>query len=230
MKKQDNILTEKQLSLLGSNPIFQNVPPETLRKLLNKEITLRSFQKGEIIYSPDHFEESLGFFLKGSAAAEKSGGSVVLNTFQPGSCFGVATLFCPSKRYVTTVRAQTDCQLAFLSGDSMTRLFAKEPRISLNYIAFLSSRVHFLNRKIDQFTAVSAEEKLVLWLLEQAEMANPISLKGSYGKLAESLDLGRSSLYRAMDALEADGILKKEKKLLTILDMDALERWSPKNN
>ena len=49
-------------------------------------------------------------------------------------------------------------------------------------------------------------------------------------KLAESLDLGRSSLYRAMDALEADGILKKDKKLLTILDMDALERWSPKNN
>ncbi len=230
MKKQPNILTDEQLALMAAHPVFQNVSTETLRRLLNREVKLRSFRKGEIIYSPDHFEESIVFFLQGSAVAEKSGGSVILNTFQPGNCFGVATLFSPSKRYVATVRAQSDCLTAFLSGEAMTRFFAEEPRISLNYIAFLSSRIHFLNRKIDQFTAVSAEEKLVLWLLEQVELCNPIPLKISYGKLAELLDLGRSSLYRAMDSLEADGILKKDKKLLTILDRDALERWSPKNN
>ena len=81
---------------------------------------------------------------------------------------------------------------------------------------------------IDKFTAVSAEEKLVLWLLEQAEFNNPIPMSVSYARLAEILDLGRSSLYRAMDALEAEGILRKEKKLLTILDMEALHHWPEK--
>lgn len=228
MDHGQNNLTAEQLRLAAESSVFQNIPSEILYPLLNREAQLRSFHRDEIIFSPNHFEESIGLFLGGKAVAEKSGGSVILNTFHPGSCFGVATLFCHSKRYVTTVRATSDCLVAFFSGDAMMRLFAEEPRISLNYIAFLASRIHFLNRKIDKFTAESAEEKLVLWLLEQAEQSNPIQMNISYAKLAEVLDLGRSSLYRAMDALEADGILKKEKKLLTILDMDALEHW-PQN-
>ncbi|MBQ8599366.1 MAG: Crp/Fnr family transcriptional regulator [Oscillospiraceae bacterium] len=219
-------LSENQILLIAKNPVFQSVPLEVLQPLLEQNIQLRSFKKGEIIYSPNHFEESMGLFLTGTAVAEKSNGSVILNTFAPGSCFGVATLFSHSRRYVTTVKASSDCLVAFFSGEAMTRLFREEPQISLNYIGFLASRIHFLNRKIDQFTAVSAEEKLVLWLLEQAEQENPFQLSISYAKLADMLDLGRSSLYRALDALEACGILHKEGKLLTVLDMERLENWN----
>lgn len=219
-------LSEEQLLLIAKNPVFQSVPLTVLQPLLEQEIQLRSFKKGEIIYSPNHFEESMGLFLKGTAVAEKSNGSVVLNTFAPGSCFGVATLFSHSRRYVTTVKANSGCLVAFFSGESMTRLFREEPQISLNYIGFLASRIYFLNGKIDQFTAVSAEEKLVLWLLEQAEQENPFQLSISYAKLADMLDLGRSSLYRALDALEVSGILHKEGKLLTVLDMERLENWN----
>lgn len=225
MKSENICLTVEQLQLAAQSPIFQSVPLETLHRLMEQEVQLRSFDRGEIIYSPNHFEESIGLFLEGSAVAEKGRGSVILNTFQPGSWFGVATLFSHSKHYVTTVWAQTDCLVAFFSGEAMTRIFTEEPRISLNYISFLASRIHFLNRKIDKFTAVSAEEKVVLYLLEQAENGNPIQLGISYAKLADMLNLGRSSLYRAMDALELAGLLKKEGKLLTILDMDALEEW-----
>ncbi len=226
MEKMEHSLTAEQLQLAANNPIFQSVSLPRLEELLQREVLLCSFRKDEIIYSPNHFEERIGLFLKGSAVAEKNNGSVILNTFVPGSCFGVATLFSHSKRYVTTVRAKSDCLVAFLSGESMTRLFREEPQISLNYIAFLASRIHFLNRKIDQFTAVSTEEKVVLWLMEQAEQANPFRMPVSYAKLADMLDLGRSSLYRALDALEAEGILKKEGKLLEILDINRLEHWS----
>ncbi len=226
MKWTEHSLTEEQLQLAAQNPIFRSVALSRLAKLLEREVLLCSFRKDEIIYSPDHFEERIGLFLSGTAVAEKSKGTVILNTFEAGSCFGVATLFSQSKRYVTTIRAKSDCLVAFLSGESMIRLFREEPQISLNYIAFLASRIHFLNRKIDQFTAVSAEEKLTLWLLEQAERSNPFHMPVSYAKLAEMLDLGRSSLYRALDALEAEGLLKKDGKLLEITDISALEHWS----
>lgn len=219
-------LSKEQLLLIAKNPIFQSIPLGVLQPLLEQEVQLGCFKKGEVIYSPDSFEESMGLFLKGSAVAEKNNGSVILNTFSPGSCFGVASLFSRSRRYVTTVKAQSDCLVAFFSGDSMTRLFREEPQISLNYIAFLASRIHFLNRKIDQFTAVSAEDKVALWLLEQAEQENPFQLSVSYAKLADMLDLGRSSLYRALDALEAAGILHKDGKLLTVLNMEKLEAWN----
>ena len=225
MENLDCSLTTEQLRLAAKNPIFQSVALPRLRELLEREVKLCSFDKEEIIYSPDHFEESIGLFLKGSAVAEKNG-SVILNTFEAGNCFGVATLFSHSRRYVTTIRAKSSCIVAFLSGESMTRLFREEPQISLNYISFLASRIHFLNRKIDQFTAVSAEEKLALWLLEQAEQSNPFRMPVSYAKLADMLALGRSSLYRAFDNFEEEGILKKEGKQLEILDMNRLEHRS----
>ena len=230
MKMENGVLTEEQLLLMAQNPVFRNIPLETLRPLLNREAQLQSFRKGEILFSPDCFQKSMGLFLRGSVVAEKGRGSVILNTFQPGNGFGVATLFCSSTRYVTTIRAKSNGLVAFFSDEAMTRLFREEPQISLNYISFLASRIHFLNHRIDQFTAVSAEEKVVLYLLEQVEKGNPIRMEGSYAKLADMLDLSRSSLYRAMDALEADGILKKEGKLLTILDQKGLEQWTNKNN
>ena len=226
MEKVEKLLSSEQLHLISKNPIFRSVSLPRLEELLQSKIQLTSFQKDEIIYSPKHFKERIGFLLKGSALAEKNKGSVILNTFEAGSCFGVATLFSPSERYVTTVRAKSDCLVAFLSGEAMTRLFREESQISLNYISFLSSRIHFLNRKIDQFTAVSAEEKLIFWLLEQAERSNPFYIPHSYANLADMLDLGRSSLYRALDALEAEGLLKKDGKLLEITDPERLEHWS----
>ena len=228
MNHEQNMLNPAQLQLAADSPIFQNIPVDELEHLLKGRVLLRSFAKGEIIYSPSHYENSIGLFLEGSGVAEKGSSSVILNSFQPGSFFGVATLFFHPDHYVTTVRAKSSCLVAFLSEKALLEIFELDSRVSLNYIAFLSSRIHFLNRKIDKFTAVSAEEKLVLWLLEQAEFNNPIPMSVSYARLAEILDLGRSSLYRAMDALEAEGILRKEKKLLTILDMEALHHWPEK--
>lgn len=191
---------------------------------------LRSFARGEVIYSPAHFECSIGLFLSGSAQVEKSGGTVILNTLRPGDWFGVAALFSQSRRYVATVRAASSCRVAFFTHEGLTGMFAAEPVIGLNYISFLSSRIHFLNRKIDQFTAVSAEEKLALYLLEQTENGPSFALPMSYAKLADSLDLSRSSLYRAMDALEDDGVLKKEGRRLTVLDPEGLEQWAQPDN
>lgn len=229
MEIESQNLSKEQLELVSCCPIFQGISAQRLGELLAGRVELRSFARQEIIYSPKHFEESLCLMLKGSAAANKHG-SVLLNTFQPGSCFGVATLFSPSKRYVTTVTAKTACLAAFFPAALMEELFRQEPLISRNYISFLASRIHFLNRKIDQFTAVSAEEKLLYYLLEQLENGNPIRMSLSYAKLADVLNLSRSSLYRALDALETDGILRKEGKLLHILDADALEQRTQHEN
>ncbi len=222
MEQKQRMLSEGDLLLLSRCPVFTGLSTERLAALLEDLVQLRHFEKGEIIFSPSRFDEMLGVVLEGLAVAEKSSG-VILNRFEAGSCFGVATLFSPHKRYVTTVRASSACSVAFFSEEAMKALFRAEESIALNYISFLSGRIHFLNSKIDKFTAVSAEEKLVLWLLERYENGSTIiRLDCSYGELADTLALGRSSLYRAMDQLIEEGILKKEKKLLCILDPDKL--------
>lgn len=222
--------TEEYLALAQNSWLFQNVLPETVCRLCWEKGQILAFAKGEVIYSPTHFQRSIGLFLSGSAQVEKGGGTVILNTLRPGDWFGVAALFSQSCRYVATVRAASSCRVAFFTYEGLTAMLAAEPVIGLNYISFLSSRIHFLNRKIDQFTAVSAEEKVALYLLEQTGNGSSFSLPMSYAKLADSLDLSRSSLYRAMDALENAGVLKKEGRRLTVLDPEGLEQWTQPDN
>ncbi len=224
MKASQSTLTPEQFALGEKSWLFQNVSPHVVHQLMQMG-SIHTFEKEELIYSPTCFQERIGLLLEGIASVEKGGGSVLLHTLSAGSWFGVATLFSQSKRYVSVVRAKKDCTVLFYTASDVTQMFSAEPVIGKNYISFLSSRIHFLNRKIDQFTAVSAEEKLSLYLLEQLSCSNPIHLSVPYSILAEMLNLSRSSLYRALEKLEDMQIIKKEGKKIVVLKPDALEQW-----
>ena len=87
----------------------------------------------------------------------------------------------------------------------------------MSYIAFLSQRIRFLNRKIDSFTAPSAREALLRHLLE-IHRDGAAEITGGYSQLARTLNIGRASLYRALDALEAEGCIRRDGKCITILE------------
>ena len=65
---------------------------------------IRSYRKGELIYSRDCFERAVGVLLSGEAEVLKGRG-VVLNTLSAGDSFGVAGLFTENDRYVSDIRA-----------------------------------------------------------------------------------------------------------------------------
>lgn len=220
-EKEDRAMTEKltpkEENALTQCFIFSGVDGviEMAEHLGEKQ----RFRKNGIIYSPTHYQKSLGILLQGIALVEKNNGSLVLNTLKTSSCFGVAALFAPVQQYVTTIRAKTDCTVLFLSGEALEEMFSQKPKLCRNYIAFLSSRIQFLNSKIDGFTANSPEEKIILYLTQALSQGqNSITLPVSYTKLAENLNLSRSSLYRALDSMEAQGILRKEGRNLTLLE------------
>ena len=142
--------------------------------------------------------------------------SLLLKTIGPGQCFGAAALFCPAEDYVTTVQAETAALLVFLPHQWLVRLFETYPQASVAYIAFLSQRIRFLNRKIDSFTAPSAQEALCRHLLA-IQQDGVARISGGYSQLARSLNMGRASLYRALDALEAEGRIRRDGKAIRLL-------------
>ena len=90
----------------------------------------------------------------------------------------------------------------------------------MNYVRFLSDRIRFLNSKIATFTADSAKSKLMRYLVSQAELQNNpegnVVLPVSCQKLAESLNIGRASLYRAFEQLENDGLIRRSGKAVAL--------------
>ena len=88
--------------------------------------------------------------------------------------------------------------------------------MALNYMAFLTDRVRFLNSRIAVYTSQGASGKLYSWLCANGDGDGALP-KLSMTKLAAALNMGRTSLYRAFDELEKQNLLvRKDGKVRVI--------------
>ncbi len=181
---------------------------------------IRLFSPGETIYSAHDFRRAIGVILYGKVQVHSPGG-VLLNTLHPGSCFGVAALFHPTQRYVSTVTAQEESGILFYSGETLEKMFVRCPLTARNYISFLSQRIQFLNDKIGSFTAPTAQARLALWLLAHG----PQPQVESYTQLSRELNRGRASLSRALDSLEGEGIIRRQGNCIHLCPWRSWKHW-----
>lgn len=169
--------------------------------------------------------DGIAVLNKGEAAvlSDSSDKAVPLRSIGQGGVFGAASLYSGECRYETVVRALSDCEVLLLPTDAVKDLLSAHYILAENYIRFLSDRICFLNRKLTAFTADSAEAKLAVYLSELddgkgATFTLPISLSD----LADTLGIGRASLYRALAKFEEDDVIVHSGKKIRILDREAL--------
>ena len=217
------VVTEKDLQIIFKTPLFVGVQKNhALRVFDLYNCEIKSLQKGEEILTPDTREKRAGLILEGKARvttadlAKKN----ILRELSQKDVFGIANLFS-SASFVTNIRAATPCRILFLPELAVRHLLENDRAFLYNYLGFLSGRIRFLNQKICYFTAGSAERKLALYLLSFKSQKIRIDLPLS--SLAELLDLGRASLYRAFDALEEAGYLQKDGRNITLLRVRELK-------
>lgn len=184
-----------------------------------------TFAPREIIQNARSPINGLAILCEGEAIvlSDSSDKAVPLRTVPIGGVFGAASLYSSESRYETVVRAITECTLLVIPTDTVKRLIGGHPVLAENYIRFLSDRICFLNRKITAFTVDSAEGKLAVYLSElPCDARGDATLPVSFSELADSLGMGRASLYRALTKFEEAGILQRRGKKLRILDSSAL--------
>lgn len=216
-----------ELELLTHTFLFQSVSAEELRERMDDlGFERRRVRKGEVIYSPTHYERSMGILLSGSVMVTKSGGdgpSLVISVLNKGELFGAAALFNEEEEYASTLTARGDCVLAMLTQERVSALLRADPEEANSYIQYLSGRIRFLGDKIDGLIAGSGERKLAHYLLAHMDEAGVVRLSCSLTELAERLHMGRASLYRAFDRLAEEGTLSRKGKQITLLHPEQLQ-------
>lgn len=217
---------EELISQLNEHPLFAGICQKTLSSALDVD-AISEFSVGQEIYSPKSSEKKLGIILSGTASvfsADENNG-VLLRILEKGDTFGVANLFSKRERFISIIVAKKGCRVLFFSEAATERLLREDPVFCMNYIRFLSDRICFLNTKISCFTAGSPERRLAFFLLalgEGEEGRYTVSLNAN--SLSDMLNVGRASLYRAFDKLEADQLIQKDGKQITILDKNILKQ------
>ena len=212
--------TEIARSLLAAHPLFSACSPELLDKAVEGS-SLTVFPNGTEMKSYDE-KPFLCILRRGSAHVytKEQSSDLLLRVLSVGDTFGVATLFGNTgESAITKIIAATDTEALCMSEETVRYLITSDSSLALRYIDFLADRIRFLNKRISCIGAGSADDKLCTWLLnhlpegrEDVTMVLPMSLS----RLAETLGLGRASLYRALDELEAHGVIEREGKALHV--------------
>ncbi len=174
----------------------------------------------------------IAVIAKGAAEvlSDASSTGILLRTIPAGGLFGAATLYTVGQHYETVIRAKGTCQILLIPEATVKRLIVSNGRLAENYIRFLSERICFLNQKLTAFTAGSAEAKLAVYLTELPGRTDGVrTLPLSLSALADSLGMGRASLYRALCKFESSGLIERHGKNIRILKEDALSAIFKKN-
>lgn len=214
-----SILSAQDFSVAANLFLFRGAGEQTARLALSDPLcTCECFERGQTIYTPGGFRRSLGVLLSGSVQVSK--GDLIVSVLQQGDAFGAAALFNGCADYVTTLTARSPCRAVFFPQELVQRLIQSDAAVSLGYIAYLSSRIHFLNDKIEGLIAGTAEQKLKQYLLRSMDESGCV--RASATEMAKRLNLGRASLYRAFEALEKQAAIRRDGKVITVLDTEKL--------
>ena len=212
-------LSQEERDLLDRSPFFRGAEPELLDRVLSlPQVTVEDFSPEQTVYQPHRFRRCLGFLLSGQV--QVTNGTLSVSLLEAGELFGAAALYNDLPDYATTLTARTPCRILFLPQEEVDRLLGEEPLLRRNYLRYLSGRIRFLSGRLQAVTQTGAEGKLARYLLSSGEDA---PIRTSATDLARRLGLSRASLYRAFDALEGAGLIRREGKTVCILDRSGLE-------
>lgn len=207
------------LKACAAAPLFRELSLERVRTLLDGRVEFRSLSRGQAL---DGYQRSLGIVTEGRLAVRSTGGAL-LNQLYPGSMFGVSTVFTGYRSPVTHISAAVNSSVVLIGEQALAAIFAEDFSVNRSYLAFLTDRIRFLNWKIDLFSASTAEQKLRLYLLGLRREGPDVTVE-PLARLGHTLGMGRASLYRVIERLEGEGIIRRKTRNCWQIDWEKLER------
>ncbi len=178
---------------------------------------------GENIYSADNFRRAVGIILNGTAEANSSiNGGVTMRLLNKYECFGVAAVFSDGSQYVSYISAKTDCTVLFIPEQVISEAIERIPRFAKNYIAFLTTRIQYLNTLVDAYSSPNVEVRLARYIVAYVG-GREVPFNLNMTALSKSLGIGRASLYRALDELARAGLISRRDGKITVTNIEKLK-------
>ena len=182
-----------------------------------------SHPRGSLLTHVGEAVTSLTFIASGIASVFRdSEHKVLLNQLTAGACYGAASLFGGEALQPTEIVAKTTVECVSFSESSLKAFFLRFPSSALDYIAFLSGRIRFLNRRVQDFSYGSAEQKTAQLLLATADESGVCGIP-NLRAAAESMNIGRASLYRVLSSFSDRGMIEKDGKQIQIIKSNELK-------
>lgn len=217
----------KYISYISGHPIFKSIEPDVIAKYFsNNVLTVANYSPSTVIIDPEKNNTDIYVIVKGTVEIQcpSADHKVLLKTSGPGTIFGLANLYAENETFPTIVCAKTLSEVLLIDKQIFKNMLESETKLMNNFLVFLSKKVIYLNKKIASYTVGNNEKKLAYFLFEN-ELNGTVSVNMSISDIAVMLDMGRASIYRAFDKLEADGLISRDGRSIRILNKEKLKKF-----
>jgi CRP-like cAMP-binding protein len=213
--------------LLAQCPVFMGLTENETKTLLNKiHFQIRNFTKDEIVVVAGEQVQNLYVVIEGSVKGEMidySGKTIKIEDIEAPKPLATAFLFGKENKFPVTVTANNHGKMLVIPVPEFLKLLQLNAKLLRNYLNNISTRAQFLSQKLHFLSFKTIKEKVAHFLLKQAGADfHSIELKNTQQQLADLFGVTRPSLARVFSEMQNEGLIKIERKTVTLLDKKRL--------
>jgi CRP-like cAMP-binding protein len=215
------------LKLMGQCPVFRGIKEQEIQQLLQEiHFQIKKYKKGDIVAIAGETVKNLYILLSGSVKGEMidySGKTIKIEDVEAPKPLATAFLFGKENKFPVTVTALVDLKILAIPVSEFLKILQLNTQVLKNYLNSISTRTQFLSQKLHFLSFKTIKEKVAHFLLKQAgEQFHSIELKNTQQQLADLFGVTRPSLARVFGEMQKEGLIKMERKTVTLLDKEKL--------
>lgn len=214
------------LDALKNVELFNGIDSEKLLSLLScLDARTSEFQKDELAVRAGEPVLGIGIVLDGKLQIIKEdvlGNRAILAQLTYGDLFGASLVSAGTDKSPVSVCAQSDCSVLMIDYHKLIATCSSACGFHLhlikNMLRILARENIVLSKKIEVLSARTSRDKIMAYLLSQAQRANSRSFEIPLSRdaLADYLCVNRSALSRQLSQMRDEGIIDFSKNRFTL--------------
>jgi CRP-like cAMP-binding protein len=208
-------------------PLFASLSELEIAALAERAVE-RRFSPGEVLFYEG--EECRGLFLLGKGRVKifktsSSGREVMLAIESAPSSVAEVPLF-DGGPYPATVSAVDDVIACVVTKQDFQHVCRQNPEVPLKVLAVVGQRLRHMVRVVESVTFGSVRQRLARALLDFGDQAgtDTFPLPVTHEELAFRLGTVREVVSRNLGRFQAEGLLRVQRREISLLDRSGLER------
>lgn len=205
--------------------LFSGMEPAEIQALF-KAVRTRSrrFMKRQVLHQQGMSYNQLFIVSRGRCQGElnRASGKVLIVEEFPAPCaVAPGILFARENNLPVSLVAATDCEILSVPAEDVFQVWFRHERFLRNFMADISEKIFLLSRRLEILSFTTIRAKLAWYCLSRGRES--FEMQNSLDELARYLGITRPSLSRSLAEMEAEGLLKKERRRITLVDTAGLK-------
>lgn len=225
--------SEQQLNVINSCALFKNITRENLVSLLPclKPLTV-SYEENTLIFTHGTKINYIYILLEGKIEIAKenpAGQKNIVSLLLPGQLFGEGVVCTSHHISPVSALALTSSKLLLIPYErivvSCEHNCSFHHSIIYNMMRLLGEKNYQLNTKMDLLLLKGMREKLVTYLLSEAQAleTQAFTIPLNRNQLADYLNVSRPSMCRELGRMKEEGLIDYYQNSFKLLDVKALQ-------